>query len=313
MRRVEVGFRTIRGSSEGPFFPRRNVASEWNVGHRGGRYERRADETTVWAGDHSLVDVNLVVQYRLADPLAALFALGERQPDGTSKWDALVRAAAEAALHAEMSRLPAGEILSARRSDIERAIHERVADSMARLGTGFRLAGLEGAVCLGDVHPPPEVVPAFRDVAIALEEKEARKNEAEAYQRKTEALARGRAAQRREAARAFYHDRTERARGSARRFVQMAEAYGRAPELTRLRLYLQTIEEILAGRRKVILDRAPDGARRHLFLGRKGLWNLAGEVSPAAVPSQDGAPERPADRAPCEYRPGSLHRSERAL
>ena len=262
VRRVEVGFRTMPGVSTEP------PAYEWNIQHRGGRYERVADEATVWAGDEKLVDVNLVVQYRVADPVAALFRLGEREADGTSKWDTLVRDVAEAAVRAEMSRRPIDEPLGAERGLVEHAIRERVARRLA----GYA-AGLEAlSVCLGDVHPPLEVVPAYREVATAREEREAKVNEAQAYQNETEALARGQAAERTLGAKAFLADRTDRASGEAARFTDVAAAYGEAPGVTRLRLTLQAVEQAMAGRRKLILDRVADGARRLLYLGRKGLW-----------------------------------------
>ena len=142
--------------------------------------------------------------------------------------------------------------------------------ALLRYGTGFAVE----YVCLGDVHPPLEVVPAFREVASAHEEKEALINEAEAYQYETEAMARGQAVEKVLAARAYQHDRTQRAVGSAERFVALAEAYCVAPSVSRLRLYLQTVEQLLAGRRKIILDRATNGTTRQLFLGAGGLWNI---------------------------------------
>ena len=131
------------------------------------------------------------------------------------------------------------------------------------------------SVCLGDVHPPLEVVPAFREVASALEEKESRINDAQAYQYESEAQGRGEAKQKLLAAEAAAKDRTERSRGRAQSFIARAEAYSLGTSVTRLRLYLQTVEQSLAGRRKIILDRTSPGARRQLFLGRQGLWNRA--------------------------------------
>jgi len=127
-------------------------------------------------------------------------------------------------------------------------------------------------------------VPAYREVATAREESEAKQNEAQAYKNETEALARGQAAERALAAQAFLADRTDRARGEASRFADVVAAYAESPGVTRLRLYLDTIEQALAGRRKLILDRAPDGARRLLYLGRKGLW------APPPAPPEPGQP-----------------------
>ncbi len=269
VRRVEVGFRTTSGEFEEP------PAYEWNVQHRGGRAERRGDEATVLAGDETLADVNLVVQYRVADPVAGLLRVGREGADGTSKWDTLVRAVAEAALREAMSRRPLEAVLGAERSSIEGEVRRRVAAAFEAYGTGF----VVDAVCLGDVHPPLEVVPAFREVASAREQKEATVNQAEAYQYETQAFARGEAQQNVLSAEAAGSDRTQRAQGSAERFGAMASAYAEHPEVTRLRLYLETVESVLAGRKKVILDRVPDGARRQLFLGRPGMLG----ASPAGL------------------------------
>jgi Cu+-exporting ATPase len=282
IRRVEIGFRTMTGTFAEP------PAYEWNVQHRGGRRIRQEAEATVWAGDENLVDVTLVVHYRVADPRRALFAVGEQLDAGKSKWDALVRGATEAALRAEMSRRHSADILAARRVEIERALRRRVADWLTELDTGFEVT----CVRLGDVHPPVEVVPAFREVVSAMEEKEAIINRAEAYRKKTEALARGQAAERRIGAQADGLDRTVRAQGRAERFRSVAEAFAAAPALTRLRMYLETVEQALAGRRKVILDRTTTG-RRRLFLGSEAPLRL-----PALAPESDATRPQTTPSAP---------------
>jgi HflK protein len=275
IRRVEVGFRTNAGASfaEPP-------ANEWNVQHRGGRNERRPDEATVLAGDENLVDVNLVVHYRVADPRAALFRVGRSLPEGENKWDVLVRDVAEAGLREAMSRRPIETVLGSDRAAVETSIQERTSAAMGRYETGFVIE----SVCLADVHPPLEVVRAFREVTTALEEKEKKINDAQAYQYKEEARARGKAKEARLAAQADKYDRIQRAHGGADRFAAVADAYAQQPELARLRLYLQTMERLLVGRKKVILDRAPNGGRRQLFLGRFGVLGLMPPVTSETSP-----------------------------
>ena len=263
VRRVEVGFRTLPGSFSEP------PAYEWNVQHRGGRHEGRPEEATVLAGDQSLADVNLVVHYQVSDPTAALFAIGRQNVDGSNKWDTLVRDVAEASLHAEVSGREADDVLGLQRADIEEQIERRLAASLEEYETGLTVK----AVCLGDVHPPLEVVPAFREVASAMEEKEAKVNEAEAYRLETEAQAEGEADGRIQLAEGFRHDRVKRAEGEAARFVLKAAAYGASPEVTRIRLHLDMIEEVLSGRRKVIVDNPSGGVRRRILFGPQGVWN----------------------------------------
>jgi regulator of protease activity HflC (stomatin/prohibitin superfamily) len=157
---------------------------------------------------------------------------------------------------------------------------KRIATALAHYETGLSVA----SVCLGDVHPPVEVVPYFREVASAREEKESKINEAKAYQVEAEAMARAQLAARPLLAEGFQHDRRQRATGEAARFTEMARASQENPDLTRLRLYLQATEKLLAGRRKIILDRADNGSRRRLFLGPQPLWDPR-----AAFPGDDSA------------------------
>jgi len=274
LRRVEIGFRTVAGAAAEP------PANEWNVQHRGGRTQRQADESEVLAGDENLVDVNLVVQYRVADPVGALLAIGEMRPDGSSKWDALVRGAAEAALRAEMSRRNVEEILGSNRLALESSIRDRVADTLRKYGAGFVVE----RICLADVHPPVEVVPSFREVAGAHEEKQAAINRAEAFRSETEALSTGQMEDKLRAAEAFRFDRTERARGRAGRFLAISQAAAVAPEETHLRIYWEAMEQLLAGRRKIILDQLPGGGRRRVFLGPKASGNLVPVASPGEFP-----------------------------
>ena len=105
--RVEIGFRSGPGESTEP------PAYEWNVQHRGGRYLPIPEESYVWTGDENLIDVNLIVHYRVADPEAAMFKRGVAEGDLAARWDELVRAESEAAFRADDppgSRRPAGSI-----------------------------------------------------------------------------------------------------------------------------------------------------------------------------------------------------------
>ncbi len=289
--RVEIGFRSTPGESPEP------PAYEWNVQHRGGRYLPVPEESYVWSGDENLIDVNLVVHYRVADPASALFrvgvadsasalpGLGVADEELAGRWDALVRAESESAFRAEIARREADDLLGGARQEIAAAVCRRANEAFDRCHAGLRVE----QVCFGDIHPPLEVVSAFRDVSIAMEEKESRINEAQAYQYQTAAAARGQAAERMAAAAGLAADRTQRAAGAAARFLDVAAAYAAAPKVTALRLYLETMETALAGKRKVIVD-APRGGRRSLYLGRKGL-DWPANLPPPALDSFPDAPE----------------------
>jgi len=278
VRRVEIGFRTIPGVSAEP------PAYEWNLQHRGGRSQRRDAEAVVWAGDEKLVDVNLVVHYRVADAVKALLAVGQATAGGEGKWDALIRGVTESAVREELARRESDGVLGGERSSVEAAIRRRLVAVLRPYGAGLEVE----AVCLADVHPPLEVVPDFRDVASALEEKEANINQAKAYLAQTKAVARGRARQTQRSAEGKAADRARRAEGQAARFTAAAKAFAGERELTRLRMYLQTVERVLAGRRKVIVDgEAARRSRRVLLLGPRALWPLTGGVSGGGEPAGD--------------------------
>jgi len=281
IRRVEVGFRTLSGTYAEP------PAYEWNVQHRGGRRQRQDGEATIWTGDENLVDLNMIVQYRVTHAANALFLVGDQTRDGANKWDGIIRNLALEGIASVMSRQHAREILSERRGEIEEAILKHITDSLGAYtstGSDEPVFTIE-AVCLGDVHPPLEVVPAFREVASALEDKEARINRANAYHCEVTTLVQGEAAKRLLDGEAFQQDRTRRAVGEASRFTALAAAHADHAEASRLRWYLNTVEKTLAGRRKVILDRAQGQSRRTLYIGKNAFWGPQRLTPTAADPT----------------------------
>ena len=126
--RVEIGFRSVPGEPAEP------PAYEWNVQHRGGRYLPVPAESYAWSGDENLIDVNLVVHYRVADPAAALFRVGVADPVAASsgpglaaegpagRWDSLVRAECESAFRAEIAQREADDLLGGGRQEIAAAV-----------------------------------------------------------------------------------------------------------------------------------------------------------------------------------------------
>jgi membrane protease subunit HflK len=150
-------------------------------------------------------------------------------------------------------------------------------------------AGIEvlGARLL-DVHPSVEVVDAFREVSAAFEEKNRLINESEGYRNEQVALARGNAHATVVNAAGYSSGRKNRSEGDARRFVQSEEASLTAPALTETRLFLESMEQILPGKRKMIVD--ANKGRRSLFLIEDGM-----ELTPAAIPAIVPERVRPPD------------------
>ena len=208
------------------------------------------------------------------------------------EWDELVRAESESAFRAEMARREADDLLERSRQEIAAAVVRRANEALDRCGVGLQVE----EVCFGDIHPPLEVVPAFRDVSIAMEEKEARINEAQAYQYQTRPRPAGRRPNRCSRRKDLPPIETQRATAAAARFLEVAAAYAAAPKVTGVRLYLQTMEIALAGKRKVIVD-AAHGGRRALYLGRKGL-DLPANLPPAVLDAPSDNPDSKGTKTP---------------
>jgi regulator of protease activity HflC (stomatin/prohibitin superfamily) len=152
-----------------------------------------------------------------------------------------------------------------------------------RYQTGIRVLQVK----LQDVHPSLEVVDAFREVSGAYEEKNRLINEAEGYRNEQVALARGNAKARLRNAEAYGLGRKNRAAGDASRFVQHEAAFRAAPGPNETRLYLETLEQVLPGKRKLIMD--PGRGRRHITLLEDGV-----EIAPpsAAIVAPQPRPVR---------------------
>lgn len=260
VRLVEIGFRSVAGANT--IEP---AAYEWNVQHRSGRFQRKPEESLMLSGDQNMIEVNATVHYELDRPDQFLL----RQFDG----ETTVRAAAESVLHSAVTSTPLDSILTEGRRTIEARILAKLQQRAARYGAGVRILAFK----LLDVHPSLEVVDAFRDVAGALEEKDRKINEAQGYRNEQVALARGTAEARLRAAAGYSVSRVQRAEGDAGRFELFEHSFAAAPAVNQTRLYLETMEQILAGRRKVIVDSSK--ARRHLLMLDNGV-----EFAPAAAP-----------------------------
>jgi regulator of protease activity HflC (stomatin/prohibitin superfamily) len=166
-----------------------------------------------------------------------------------------------------MAQVPLDAVLVTERRKLELVARQRLQERLASYRAGIAIV----AVRLQDVHPPLEVVGAFRRVASALEEKLAMVNQAEAYRNEQIPLAKGKAIAQIKSAEAYRVRRTLRAVGEAQRFLMLSEVYGQFPEVTRVRLYLEAIEQTLAGKPKVIMDARRVGRKQMLFVDEKGL------------------------------------------
>ncbi len=274
VRTVEIGYRTTAEFSEFAEPP----AYEWEVQHRGGRIEAREEESLMLTGDQNMIELTAVVHYQLDQPDQYLFE--QLIPEDT------MRVAAESALRSVVNAMPLDGMLTVDRRAVEERVVAELQARMDRYQTGARIT----QVRIQDLHPSVEVVDAFREVAGALEEKSRMINEAEGYSNEQVALARGNAAARIRAAEGYKVGRVNRANGDATRFTQFESAYRLAPAVHATRLYLETMEEILPGREKLIID-SRAGGRRTLFSIEDGLMMAPSGAQMAQPPPPPFPPE----------------------
>jgi membrane protease subunit HflK len=217
-----------------------------------------------------MIEMNAAVHYRLSRPEDYLY--GHTDPE------AALRAAAESVLHEATNGQPIDTLVTTGRAEVERAARAKLQRVLDRYNTGVEVL----QVRLLDVHPSLEVVSAFRDVAGASEEKNRVINEAEGYRNERVALARGNAQALLQSAQAYSIGRKNRSQGDASKFVQTEQAYRTAAGPNHTRLYLETLEQVLPGKRKIIMDSSK--GRRHLLLADDGVL-----LPPSALTS---VPER---------------------
>jgi len=242
--RIEIGFRTREVFEEEP------EAYLWETRHVEGKYEKRYTEALMLTGDQNIVDVWLVVQYRIRDMVDYLFRVNAPQ--------ILIKGASEAAVRYLIAKEDIDILLTRRRHLIE----EEVKKTIQVFLDGYELGVEVMKVAIPVIHPPIEVVPAFRSVASAGEDKERYMREAESYFNRIVPQARADAVRRVEEAGAYKIAKVNRARGEAERFLKKLEQYSAAKDISRTRIYLETMERVLPGINKFILS---PGASRDIL------------------------------------------------
>ena len=239
-RQLEFGFRTVgqRGVTEEPSM------YLWESQHLMGIYEKRLEEAIVLTGDKNEVDLNFVLEYRLIREALPRYLFR------TADADAFVRALAQRCVQRAVGCMELEAVLTTGRTEIEGQVGALLQDLLDELGLGVEVA----AVRLQDVHPPGKVVPAFRAVATAREQRETLIHQAEAYRNDMVPKARGQGAFLRRDAEAHNAEKRLWAEGDAAYFDALAAVYRDYPEAARFVRHVSTLEEVMAGTRKVVLD-----------------------------------------------------------
>ena len=203
--------------------------------------------------DEAVVLIGFNVQYRVSDPRQYLF--GTRDPDDT------VGQTAEAAVRQVIGANTLDEILIGNRAALAMEVRELLQRTITGYNTGIELTEVNFA----DVDPPPEVKAAFDDAIAAREDRQRLEREAEAYASRVVPEARGAAARVIVDAEGYKEATIARAEGEAARFSLLAGEYRKAPEVTRKRLLLETMEQVLAENPKVMID-VREGGQSLLYL-----------------------------------------------
>ena len=192
--------------------------------------------------DQNIVDIGFQVVWNVSDPAAFLFNLAD--PDDT------IRAVSESAMRDIIARSELSPILNRDRGVIATDLQAAVQSTLDTYQAGISVI----RVNLQRAAPPGEVIDAFREVQAAQQERDRLEKEADAYANRVTAGARGEAARLLEEAEAYRAQVVNIAQGEASRFLSVYEEYVKAPEVTRRRMYLETMEKVLGGMNKVILD-----------------------------------------------------------
>ena len=225
VKRVEIGFRTLRN----------------------GQYRTVEKESLMLTGDENIVDAEMIVQYKIKDPVAYLFNIVE--PELT------VREAAEASLRTVVGRNKIDETLTTGKFTIQEETKFQLQSILDLYESGIHVV----AVQLQDVSPPKEVIGAFKDVASAKEDKNRMVNQAEGYRNDLIPKARGEAEAMIRAAEGFRESRIKRSEGDAAKFTTILQEYRKAKSITEKRLYLETMEKVLPGIEKIIIPDKDNG------------------------------------------------------
>ncbi|HEY6256348.1 MAG TPA: FtsH protease activity modulator HflK [Xanthobacteraceae bacterium] len=254
------------------------------------------EESLMLTGDENIVDVDFSVFWLIKPDGAGDYLFNLQQPEGT------VKAVAESAMrevigHSEITGAAvsgpqaaggaAGSILTGARGSIETSVQELMQKTLDNYGAGIQITQVQ----LQKVDPPAQVIDSFRDVQAALSDAERAQNEAQTYANRVVPEARGRAAQITQAAEAYKQQTVAEATGQTSRFLKVYDEYKKAPNVTRERMYLETMERLFNGTDKIILDSGgQNGVVPYLPLNELTRPQAARPATPPQNPPQSAAP-----------------------
>lgn len=248
------------------------------------RIDSFTDQTRMLTADENLVDINLAVQFRRADPTLYVFKVND--PDSTLK------EVSESAIREIIGRSQLQQVLEAGRQEIAVRTKELIQRTLAQLETGIEVT----SVNLQGVAVPEQVAPAQQDAIKAGNDKERATVEAQTYAKDILPRAEGAAAREIQDAQAYRARKIADSEGETQRFLKLLSEYERAPAVTRQRLYLETLEEVLRSSKKVVVD--TKGTGNMLYLPIDKLIEQQRGGAPVEAPREPIAVSRPPTAVP---------------
>jgi membrane protease subunit HflK len=236
-----------------------------------------SSESLMLTQDENIIDIKFAIQYRVKEPKDYLFNVYE--PDNT------LRQATETAVREIVGKSDMDFVITEGRSDVANKVEQLIQQILDRYQAGLVVDNVN----MQSAQPPKEVQESFFDAVKAREDEERTKNEARAYVADILPKARGEANAIRERAIAYKRGVVVRAQGETDRFLKVLKEYNKAPEVTRMRLYLDTVESMLTNSSKILID--AQGTNNLMYLPLEKLMapreEMTGERPTVLLPSPD--------------------------
>jgi membrane protease subunit HflK len=221
-----------------------SIGMRVGTGRSGTSMQDIPEESLMLTGDENIVDVDFTVLWRIKPDGVGDYLFNIQNPEGT------VKAVAESAMREVIGRSDIQPILTGARTTTEAAVQQLIQKTLDEYGAGILIQQVQ----MQKVDPPAQVIDAFRDVQAARADQERLQNEARTYANRVVPDARGRAAQILQGAEGYKEQTVAEAKGQTSRFLQVYDVYRKAPDVTRERLYLETMERVLGASDKLVLD-----------------------------------------------------------
>jgi modulator of FtsH protease HflK len=249
------------------------------VGYRNNVKSKVLKESLMLTDDENIVDVQFAVQYILKSPTEYLFV--NRSPD-----DAVLQAA-ETAIREIVGKSSMDFVIFEGRAEVAARAHKLMQEILDRYVTGINIS----KVTMQNAQPPEQVQAAFDDAVKAGQDRERQKNEGQAYANDVVPKAKGMAARLTQEAEGYRQRVIEQSEGDASRFRQIVTEYNRAPQVTRDRLYIEAMQQIMSNTTKVLIDQK--GGNSLIYLPLDKIMQMSGTLPADGAAKPESAPPPP--------------------